>query len=310
MNPRSELDRLAYLLNPDRTQVRNLLQAAQLNPDMRGTTTTFLQQMLISEGGDPYDRAALPVVNRLPPGQLRVGRVWNGRADGPALALPEGTRDNLEHIGIFGETRKGKTRLALSLTAQHIQAGGRSWVIDPEDEFPVLAAAVGAPRRPLVLRRSHLRVNFFQPPADSIPLWTWLTDLSLLLRQELFLRDGSINLFGEQWLDLLKQKTAQEGPGQWPSLMEVYDHFANLKLGGSQVRGKTWLESLLNRLGMVRSAFPETAHVTSSNMLSRLAGRSVVFRCRDVRGIPLTFLANFLLTWLARYQETRENADL
>jgi len=52
--------------------------------------------------------------------------------------------------------------------------------------------------------------------------------------------------------------------------------------------------------------FEQSAHVTSSDMLEQLATRSVIFRLRDVRGLALQFLVDFLITWLVRFKERQE----
>jgi len=299
----TEIDRLAKQLGPRREDVRRLLDIAARSADGARLAKNLLRARLRRAGMDPDDRGTFPFVSDLPPGRYPIGRAVNGTSEGPVFALPEGSRANIQHTAVVGETRYGKTWLLLHIARQHISAGGRCWIFDLESEYDVLVNAVSEPFKPLVLAPRHLRINFFEPPADAIPWKTWLEDVCLLFRQEMFLRDGSINLFSAEMRRLIESKGLVGGRQQFPSLAEVFEHFANLKFGGGKVRSGTWLESLTNRLGMLSDIFEETAHVKSSNMLPRVASQSVIFRLRTLRGLPLQFFTNYLLTWLARYRE-------
>lgn len=298
-----ELERLAKALGPNRNDVRHLLDVAARSADGARIAKTVFRARLRQAGMNPDDQAAFPMVLELPPGMFRVGHVLNGDVEGPLFALPQGSTANIAHTAVVGETRRGKTYVLLSISRQHIEAGGRCWIVDPEDEYDVLARVITGPTKPLVLCPRHLRFNIFEPPADAIPWKTWLEDLCLLLRQEMFLRDGSVNLFDSEMRRLIEGKGLAGGQPQFPSLAETLEHFSNLKLGGAKARGGTWLESLTNRLGMLCNVFEDTARVTGSDMLRQLARRPVIFRLRGLRGLPLQFLVNFCITWLARYQE-------
>jgi len=299
----TELDRLAKQLGSRREDVRRLLDIAARSADGARIAKNLLRARLRRAGMDPDDPSAFPLVDQLPPGSIRIGRVLNGDSEGPVLALPQGTAADVQHIGVFGPTRWGKTFILLHVSRQSMDLGGPCWIFDLEDEYARLAAAVVPERKPLILSLADLRMNLFQSPADTIHWQTWLDDLCLLLRQETFLRDGSLNLFNTEMRNLIASKVTQAGAPTYPSLAEVRDRIAGLKFGGGKIRSTTWLESIVNRLTMLCNTFEETAHVTRSDMLPRLAERSVIFRLRGLRGIPLQFLADFLLTWLSRYRE-------
>lgn len=298
-----ELQRLAQRLGSDRPDVRRLLGAAARSADGARLAKSILRAKLRRLGLDPDDAGAFPYVASLPPGPLRIARVLNGDVAGPVFALPEGSRSNIQHILVVGETRLGKTWTLLEIARQAIALGATVWVFDPEGECHVLVNAVAEAMRPLVLAPRHLRLNFFEPPHDAVPWKAWLQDVGLLFRQEMYLRDGSLNLLDAELRHLIESKGPAGGRPQFPSLAATVQHFQDLKFGGGKVRSGTWLESLNNRLGMLHNVFEETARVTSSDMLPRLAGRSVIFHLRGLRGLPLQFLVNYLLTWLGRYRE-------
>ena len=300
----ADLERYALMLGHDDPQVRRLTVAAARSGNGTRIAKSVLRARLRQIGVDPDDPTVFAVVTQLPLGLMRIGQVINGASLGPVFAIPEGNRSNVQHLGVFGQTRWGKTYMLLHLTRQYIEAGGRCWILDVEDEYAVLLSAVSEQHRPVAVRPCHLRINFFEPPTDALGPKAWLEDVCLVLRQEMYLRDGSLNLFAAEILNLMKGKGVFSGSNLYPSLAETREWFANLKLGGAKARTATWLESLLNRLNMLHNTFEETVHVTHSDMLQQLAGRSVIFRLRSMRGIPLQFLSDFLLTWLARYRET------
>jgi len=178
-----EIDRLAKQLGSHRKDVRRLLDIAARSADGARLAKNILRAKLRQAGLDPDDSGAFALVQELPPGRLRIGRAINGNQEGPVFALPEGSRSNIQHTTVVGETRKGKSWLLLHIARQHMNAGGRCWIFDVEGEYDVLVKAVAEPFKPLVLAPRHLRINFFEPPAAAIPWRTWMADLALLFRQ-------------------------------------------------------------------------------------------------------------------------------
>jgi len=304
--PSGEITRLVELLGQqgkDDPRVQAMVASVELNPKSAGAVERMLHNMVYREGGDPNDPAAFPIVKELPQEGAPLGAVNNGRRAGPIFYIPEGTSSNLSHIGVFGLTRWGKTFILKQLARHSMLQGNQVWVFDTEDEFSDLIPAVPESDKPITITAAHLRICFFQPPGDWIGIKSWLETISLLLRGETFIRDGGQNLFNDSLLRLSKSKGVFAGSNRFPSLAEALHYFESLKLSGSEVRGKAWLESLINRMRMLVNTFDETSHVTCSDMLQLLADRSVIFRLQGKRGIPLQFLTNFLMIWLARYRE-------
>lgn len=306
MNRPGELEHLAYLLGRDRRDVRGLLQAAALDGDMRSDATLFLRGKVQAEGGDPDDPGALPIVRELPPGTVRVGPVWNGRAPGPVFSIPRGDRHDMQHVAVLGSTRRGKSFLLRHIARQCMLADETCWIFDTEDEYQVLVAEVTGPAAPVVLSAHDLRFNLFEPPADSVSTRTWLGDVCGLLREQVYLRDGSLNRFYSDMLRLIGAKGTRSGSRQYPCLAETLQHFTNLRLGASKARTSTWIESLVNRLQLIADAFPAAARITSSDFLPRLGERSAILRLRGLRDVPLVFLVSYLLTWLVRFKEGQD----
>jgi hypothetical protein len=301
-----EIYRLVELLGPaakNNPQVKGLLAVLGINPRMHGTVAELLCCMLRQAGIDPNDPSVLPLVIRLPQGGTRVGTVINGSRDGPIFYVPEGSELNLENVGLFGLPRWGKTYILMQIALYTMLNGNICWIFDVEDELSRLVDAIPEPYKPVTITPEHLRINLFQPPSDGIGVRIWLQTIAFLLRGEVYIRDGAQNLFEDSLVRLLKSKGSFAGSGRYPSLAETLCYFQGLKLGGSEVRGKTWLESLINRLKMLVNTYEPICHVTSSNMLELLANKSVIFRFHNIRGIPLHFLTNFLLTWLAAYKQ-------
>jgi len=302
-----EIQRLLELIGPhakDDPKVKGLLAALNLTPSMRGTVVELLTCMVRQAGIDLSDPATFPSVSRLPEGGTRIGTVINGTREGPVFYVPEGSALDLENVGLFGLPRWGKSYLLMAIARHTMQNGNTAWLFDVEDELSQLLEAVSEPYRPVIISPKDLRINLYQPPNDQIDLDTWLLAVAFLLRGEVFIRDGGQNLFQDCLERLLKSKGSFTGSGRFPSLAETLCYFQGLKLGGSEVRGKSWQESLINRMKMLCNTYKATSHVTNSNMLELLATKSVIFRLHNLRGIPLHFLINFILMWLAAYKQS------
>ena len=301
-----KLDKLLEQLGPqvyDDPEIQALLAAAELNPQLANDVDNILCGMIYRQGGDPTLRGAFPIVTDLPRGTIALGPVDNCRLDGPTFYFPEPDPSNLRHIGIFGETRFGKTSILMHICLRRMLSGQIVWMFDLEDEFARLIPALPEAARPIPLTPAHLLINFFEPPGDWVELKSWLWIIGLLLRGQTFVRDGSENLFIDTLLELFKTKGVLAGGSEYPSLAETLNYFQSMKLSGSSKRGKEWVETLINRFKMLVNAFSSTSHVTHSNTLQLLGQRSVIFRLRGCSGVPLRFLVNFLLIWLSCYKE-------
>jgi hypothetical protein len=272
---------------------------------MRDTVRSLLKRRCMRQGLDPDDPPPFWPAQNLTPGIVPIGRILLGPESGPTFALPQSVLT--QHVGIFGYTGTGKSFLGMHLAHQLLRAGQRVWTMDLEDEYSRLISLVPE-GDVLALGPEHLRFNFFEPPGPWISPSQWVNDLALLLRGQLFLRDGSLNVFTTGMGKLLQRKGATEGEGCWPSFVEVIEYFRGLGFGPKS-RSAGFLESLLNRLGMLADTFGRTARVATSRFLSDLAGRSVIFRLHGLTGIPLQFLVSFLLLWLARYREGTESDE-
>ena len=307
----SKIDRLIEQLGEqaqDNPKIQALIAAVEKDPKKwADAAERIFRSLLYRAGGDPADFGSFPIVADLPPGTIPLGLVDNGRGNGPTFSLPEPDPSNLQHIGIFGQTRYGKSYMIMHICRERMLRGSPVWMFDMEDEFTPLIQTVPEPSKPIAITPAHLLINFFQPPGDWIEIRSWVGIIGLLLRGGMFLRDGSENLFTDSLLRLLKSKGVFAGNTEFPSLAETLCYFQSLKLSGSEVRGKTWLETLINRLRMLTNNFSQTARVTNSNLLQLLAQRSVIFRLRGQSGVPLQFLVNFLLVWLSYYKEGIQN---
>lgn len=248
-----EIYRIIELLGPgakNDPKVKALLAALQLNPKMADTVLNLLRGMARQAGVDLSDPASFPIISRLPEGGAHIGTVINGTRDGPEFCVPEGTASDLENVGLFGLPRLGKTFILMAIALHTMLNGNACWIFDVENELSRLIDAIPEPYKPVTITPEHLRICLYQPPSDRISLRIWLQTIALLLRGEVYIRNGAQNLFQDSLGRLLKSKASFNGSGRYPSLAETLRYFQGLKLSGSEVRGKAWLESLVNRMGM------------------------------------------------------------
>ena len=296
-----DIEWMVEFLGPNDPAVRRLLKAYARDPKLAPLVRLLLRRRCLRAGFDPNEPTVFCPVRNLPPGFVTMGQVVQGAMPGPRFALPPETLP--QHVGVFGHNGTGKSFLAMHLALEAIRAGWRVWILDIEDEYsrllPLLPDLV-------TLEPDQLRVNLFEPPGPWLMPTSWLQEVNLLLRGGTFLRDGSLNVFDKGMRTLLRDRGIMAGGSDWPSLREVVGYFQGVRFG-PKTRNAGFVESLLNRLDMLCGAYDSMSSVAVSDMLPALAKRSVIFRLHGMTGIPLQFLAGFLLLWLARYREGAED---
>jgi len=294
-----DIEQMARYLGRDEPAIQRLIRVCLRDPKMTETVRNLLRRRCLEAGFDPDDPPLFCPVRDLPSGFISIGHVLQGTKPGSTFALPRPLL--CQHIGLFGHNGTGKSFLAMRLAVEAMRAGLRVWIFDIEDEYSRLIPLLSDGDL-LALEPDQIRWNFFQPPAPAVSPASWLGEINLLLRGGTFLRDGSLNLFHTGMAKLLDRKGVTEGKMDFPSLLEVIQHFRGMGFGPKS-RNVGFLESLLNRLQMLSEAFQQTANITNSDMLGRLARRSVIFRLHRMTGIPLQFFVGYLLLWLAKYRE-------
>jgi len=300
-----DIQAMADFLGKDNPAVQRLVKVCLRNTQMATTVRRMLARRCLAAGFNPDDPPPFWPIRLLPPGIVHLGRVAQGSIPGPEFCLPKDAAN--EHVGIFGQSGSGKSFLDMYIVKQLVERGDVVWVIDVEDEFSRLLPLL-PPGSLLPIHYTDLRVNFLQVPGPWVSIQNWLEEFCLLLRENCFLRDGSLNLFAIEMPELLDRTGVTRGGTNWPSLSEVIAFFDAKKLG-PKTRNAGYMESLLNRLRSLAANFDQTSRVTGSSMLEDLAKRSVILRLPRLAGIPLQFLVSYLLLWLCRYKEGTAISD-
>jgi len=255
------------------------------------------------------DKNIFEPVTQLPGGGARIGTVINGNFAGPVFYIPEYLGHRLENVGIFGTARSGKTAIAMSIAHQSMQNGNICWIFDTEDEYLPLVDAVCQRYKPVIIAPEDMMVNFFEPIADRTKALPRLETVGSLLRNHTYIRDDGENLLNVFLRRLLNNKLASGKTNRYPSLKEVLLYLQNIRKERAKSGYHPSLDVLINRLGILCQRFEKTAGVKSSNMLDLLAERSVIFRLGNIRRMPLQFLMDFLLTWLAEYKQQKADVN-
>ena len=293
-----DIERMADWLGRDDPAIQRLLRTAGRDPQMAQAVRDILWRRCRAAGIDPDNPPIFDPVHGLPEGQILLGHVAQGTGS-VSCALSVGICR--EHVGIFGHTGTGKTFLAKHVVRDLAQQGCTLWLMDVEDEYGDLVSILGKDRV-VAITPDQLRLNFFQPPGPWVAPASWLEEVNLLFRGATFLRDGSLNLFRTQMLKLFDASGATKGTQDYPCLTEATARFAGMGFGPNS-RNRGFVDSLLNRFNMLLDTFPGTAGVAVSDMMTRLAGRNVIFRMHQLKGIPMQFLVGYLLAWLMRYRD-------
>ncbi len=296
----SEIDTLADFLGRDDPEVLCLLRAAQ-NRQLHGFVLRSLRRFCSDRYGvDPDNLPSFPLVRALPHGDILIGRILNGETEGAPVAIPG--EQLCRHVGIFGQSGAGKTRLAKAIVRQVMDLGKqfRVWVLDTQNEYADLVTDTPSDRL-VVVTPDRLRISLCQPAHPSISPQSELQRFSLLLRETQYIRDGSCNLLVDKLLRRLDDNGVFSGASRYLTLTEMLALFKGSRFG-MKSRNAGYLEAIINRLTMLHNALPGTFEAAYSEMLSFLAQRSTIFRLPGLVGPPLQSLAAYLLNWLLAYR--------
>lgn len=235
-------------------------------------------------------------------GDIALGHVLEGNKPGFNFSLPLSLFT--EHIGIFGATGSGKSFLCKFIAIQLIKKKINVWFFDFEDEYSDLY--VEDPSSFYVLDPSNIKVNLFQNPPNTKPN-EWFEKLMNVLRESLYLRDGSINMIGEILYQQYKIRGVLEGGENYPALMDIYKEISKLKFRVNSRNAGYW-ESLNNRCtDLVKLPMFDPKQGLDFPMLMK---KSIVFKLGGLSDYHQNLFVNYILTYISCYRERTEEKEL
>lgn len=221
------------------------------------------------------ERRCFPVLRSCPPSVVKLGVSTDGEETGAEMGLsPEAF---VRHVGVFGASGTGKTRLVLSIARQLIEAGEQIWIADVEDEYRPLLRMF--PRdRVWWMRPEWLKLNPFQARGDP---QAWIGKIVTLVRSCFFLRDGATALLSGILGELYLRRGCFAGSGKWPSLAHVWNVVQTMKF--AQVsRSHAYLETLTRAIRVMLDRLGGTLNVIQSMQIREFTKRSVIWDVSDL----------------------------
>jgi hypothetical protein len=239
-----------------------------------------------------------PCPDELPLGDITIG---NLDSDSGALMIP--IQYFTEHAVVTGTTGMGKSWFVKSILLSLIEHGAHVWLPDTEDEYKDLALFLPPEKLWIFdISRGEFKRNCLQPlPGESIE--------DVIARnkdvwREMFLRDGSINMFSEIMHDLYRNHV--DG---FPTLVDFFECLPRYRYKLDSRRGQ-YMESLLNRTTNIVQSMSHTYDVIEGYDLGELMNRNIVFRLPGVSADIQEFFINELLAAVADYRLRCPDAGL
>jgi excisionase family DNA binding protein len=304
MRSLDEIIHLAELAKKKDPGTTNAILISALKPEKADKVGKILSlsamSSIIAQKENPFWETPTP--DEIPKGEIGLGQIFEGHKLGFDFSLP--LELFTEHIGIFGMTGSGKSFLCKHIARQLIKKLIPVWFFDFEDEFSDLF--IEDPDSFYVLDPGSIKINLFQNPPNAKPL-EWFEKLMNVLRESLYLRDGSINMLGEILFQQLKIRGVLDGGNNYPALKDVHRELNKLRFR-INTRNSGYWESLNNRFSDM-DKLPMFCCKTGLDF-PWLMNKSVVFKVGGLSDYHQNLFVNYLLTYVSLYREKTEDKRL
>jgi len=267
----------------------NLLQRVERMLDLRSA---------LAEDSHPFPS---PDDETVAEGEILLGTVV--RMDGslgPQVYLPIGIMDRYPHIMMSGAAGTGKSTNLRCLIRQYTQERVGSLLLDTEDEYSNLLAYLPEGRC-WVFDDKTFKRNPLQPLAREDRRRTF-GRLKRVFR-ETFLRDGSINLLGEELINIM------DSIGQEQTLHSLFGQLGRARYRLDSRRGQ-YLESLKNRLGNVVEFVDIYDCIEGFDIRDWLGPRCIVMRLDALSDELKDFVVNEIIACIQDWTQQNPNLGL
>jgi len=292
---------LAELLGWDE-DVRGMVANADSYPEGRDEIYVLLQAKARRASIELGKKPAFGVQTGLPTDGKKIGDVLVGeRVHAECMLNLQALPGN---IGIFAGSGQGKSSLAYLLGEWWIGIPLCVVILDLFDQYAALIRRFG-PDRLLVIRARHFPLGVFVNPVGSrlTPL-AWLSAVVGVLRECMFLRDGSCNLLLKIVGGMYRERGVLDGSGDYPTLVEVFKKLVTNKFS-VQSRHAGYLETLVNRFHGILQSFPGM-NAKQSVIPEQVFSKSLIIRMGDLSPGETDEFTSLFLAWMMACREAKE----
>ncbi len=291
----SWLEELAALIGTKDPRVRRLVENAKRYPRARESAERLLLAMCRRQGIDLGEEPVFDVPAELSEEGILLGDVLRG--DHPAGKYRHPLSELGGHIGVFGTTGSGKTSLVAHLCEHWMRAGLRVIILDVAGEYGWLAGLFPADELLLLNARTFPLALFENPPGSCLDDLARLSQVVGVLREGLYLRDGSCNLLLKTVGDLYRERGVLDGSRDYPLAADVFQALITRKFS-AQSRHAGYLETLVNRFHGLLQSFPGM-NAKRSAVPAELLRRSAVISLADLSPGEIEVFTGLLLSYVA-----------
>jgi len=286
-----DLAELAGLSDP---RVQRLVENAKRFPESREGAANILLSMCRRKGVNLAKPPAFSVPEELPHEGHLLGQVLRGEQRVADYRHPDSLLPG--NLGVFGGSGVGKSTFEGSNCERWIENRISTIILDNGDEYGWLIDRFPVDRL-LVLRARNVPLALVENPVGSC-----LTDLARLsqvvgvLREGMFLRDGSSNLLTKIVGDLFRERKVLQGSRNYPLASEIFRELITRKFS-AQTRHAGFLETLVNRFQGLLQSFPGM-NARRSLVPAQVLQRSLIVRMADLSPGEVDVFVGLFLAWL------------
>jgi len=292
------IEHLADLLGKDNPRVDRLVEHAKQFPKYREHSYRSLQVMLKKKGLSLAMEPVFQIPTDLPAkgrilGDVVQGDTVQGVCRYPFSELPG-------NVGIFGGSGTGKSSLAGHLCEGWFEEAPAVIILDVAEEYCWLIDRY-PPEKLMVIRARHFPIGIFVNPPDScLSELAYLSQIVGVLRESLYLRDGSCNLLLKIVGGMYRERGVFDGTNDYPTAVEVFQKLVTSKFS-VQSRHAGFLETLVNRFHGILQSFPgmnakrslSPKHVTEKHLIVRMS---------DLSPAEMEVFTGIFLCWMMTYR--------
>jgi hypothetical protein len=289
------------LLGKNNPQVKALVAASALNPDMAPGIHEMFRGLVRQGGWNPDDPPSFYLPYDLTPGVYIIGTAKSGEVRGAEVGLAEA---DLVHVGVFGLPGNGKSTLIKLLLLSFMLAAPepgmpkKTFLLwDTHDEYRDLLNLFSAEEL-VWLQPAALAINPLAVPTgrDGRPVMApeqWINNLREWLRIQ-WLNEPSLNLFSEILLQEYFQRGVMDGNTEnYPCISDLIEIFERLSppRGSDRARAR---DKLLDRLQSLRMQLPGL-DVQGSRDFLKLIDHSIILDTSNVKDVARPVLFSLLV---------------
>jgi len=299
MIPMWEIEELADRAGRDDPEVTSAVEDAVCFPETRPMVKELLMVLIRRKGRLVGAEETYSIPEGLPQDGLRVGRIVSGGEVTDVERLIR-TATLCQHLLVSGQTGAGKTMLTIHICRQLMDLGASVFVLDATGDYLGLIR-----ERPiedlLVFDAREMPINPYELPSERTRALDWIDQVSLILREAHFLRDGSEGLHTAQVRAEYAARGVFDGSGDFPTYGDVFRSVVERKYSAREQRHSGWAETLRHRMAGLLGQLGGGLCVERSVSARDLMQHSVIFDVRGLVGTALDFFVGLLMAWVRAY---------